>query len=453
MDDIDYKAKYEASLEKAKAYDEGLKTVKAILDSMTDSYLCTHLTKEDVREMYAKIYPELRESEDEKIRKWLYNLIADNLETTICPFPRKDVLAYLEQQKEQKPSENNVIIPQFHIGDYIKPKAYNEEHLIKDINKDGYVLDIDRTIPFKDEDVWEVAQQKPAWSEENEKIRKKIIGVIKEVDALTCNQSGEHLEWYKSAIAYLEKQKEPKLLNNEKYQTVPIETLDRLYASERELKEIKQKEQKPVKSIFPPGLGEARFNPISVVEQKPAEWSEDDEGNLKRAINICVNDFGEESETAKFLKSLPERFNLQPKQEWSEVDKQCLNEAIETLESLGYDGIANNLKSLRPQLQKLEDWTEGDDKMRKALLNCTEELRETCGWNYVYIGNDNIPLGDVENWLKSLRPSWKPTDEQYYALRDAIIKLDADDSDARLPWEGLPKLHSLLNDLSELRKR
>ena len=77
---------------------------------------------------------------------------------------------YVKEQKEQKPVENNVIIPQFHIGDYIKPKAYNEEHLIKDINKNGYVLDIDMIIPFKDEDVWQLAEHKPAeWSEEDEK--------------------------------------------------------------------------------------------------------------------------------------------------------------------------------------------------------------------------------------------------------------------------------------------
>ena len=84
---------------------------------------------------------------------------------------------YVKEQKEQKPVENNVIIPQFHIGDYIKPKAYNEEHLIKDINKNGYVLDIDMIIPFKDEDVWQLAEQKPAeWSEDvSEDVEEEIL--------------------------------------------------------------------------------------------------------------------------------------------------------------------------------------------------------------------------------------------------------------------------------------
>ena len=50
-----------------------------------------------------------------------------------------------------------IVLPRFRIGEYIKPKPYNEKHLIKDINENGYVLDVDITIPFKDEDVWEIA--------------------------------------------------------------------------------------------------------------------------------------------------------------------------------------------------------------------------------------------------------------------------------------------------------
>ena len=42
-------------------------------------------------------------------------------------------------------------------------------------------------------------------------------------------------------IEYLKKPNTPKLFNDEKYQTVPVETLDRLYASEKELSELKQK--------------------------------------------------------------------------------------------------------------------------------------------------------------------------------------------------------------------
>lgn len=94
-------------------------------------------------------------------------------------------------------------------------------------------------------------------------------------------------------------------------------------------------------------------------EKKPAEWSDEDQKSLNRAINICINDFGENCETAKFLKSLPERFNLQPKQEWTGEDEEALrevklnfelNHGNMTPELVGfYERFFNKLKSLRWQ--------------------------------------------------------------------------------------------------------
>ena len=68
-------------------------------------------------------------------------------------------------------------------------------------------------------------------------------------------------------------------------------------------------------------------------EQKPAEWSEKDEAMIK-SILFVLESYVSHSESASspslitsyptyykeidWLKSLPERFGLQPKQEWSE---------------------------------------------------------------------------------------------------------------------------------------
>lgn len=48
-------------------------------------------------------------------------------------------------------------------------------------------------------------------------------------------------------------------------------------------------------------------------EQNPAEWSEEDEKNLRRAIRATKVVY---PETADWLKSLKDRIQLQPKQEW-----------------------------------------------------------------------------------------------------------------------------------------
>lgn len=75
-------------------------------------------------------------------------------------------------------------------------------------------------------------------------------------------------------------------------------------------------------------------NPYLRLEQRPAEWSEEDERMLSRCIKSaeCSKRFAN-SETYKaakdvemnWLKALPERFNLQPKPEWSEEEKEKLN--------------------------------------------------------------------------------------------------------------------------------
>lgn len=86
MDDIDYKAKYEASLEKAKAYDEAKERAKKAIIDCGDN--------EGRKRMIYGIFPEMNpESEDEKVRK----IIAD---AVFCNYGNQqeylDVLAWLE---------------------------------------------------------------------------------------------------------------------------------------------------------------------------------------------------------------------------------------------------------------------------------------------------------------------------------------------------------------------
>lgn len=108
-------------------------------------------------------------------------------------------------------------------------------------------------------------------------------------------------------------------------------------------------------------------------EQKPAEWNEEDEKKLARVIwyveKGCSMIFQKSDELVFWLKSLPERFNLQPKQEWSEED----------------------------------------ERMRNALWNLL----------HLHYAQDNaqslvgIEAGKFRSWLKSLKPSWKPSEVCY----------------------------------------
>ena len=92
--------------------------------------------------------------------------------------------------------------------------------------------------------------------------------------------------------------------------------------------------------------------------QKPAEWSEEDKvilNNIIRSVHMKsikpldeMNAMSKYKKYEDFLKSLPARFSLQPKAEWSEEDEQNLNEALSYIKD---DALKEFIKSLRPQKQ------------------------------------------------------------------------------------------------------
>lgn len=102
--------------EKAKRYDEALEMARTYY-STTDSVADTELIE--------LIFPELQESEDEKIRKALvYHFQGDGcICNRVDNIPYKDILAWLEKQSEQ-----NTIEPQ-------KKYAKEEENIINDIEQ------------------------------------------------------------------------------------------------------------------------------------------------------------------------------------------------------------------------------------------------------------------------------------------------------------------------------
>ena len=90
-----------------KAYNEALERAKEIKSKILSSHLSTESCKA-VSEYIDTIIPELRESEDERIRKFLLRLAKRCNENSIDflgEIKKKDVIAYLEKQKEQKPAE------------------------------------------------------------------------------------------------------------------------------------------------------------------------------------------------------------------------------------------------------------------------------------------------------------------------------------------------------------
>jgi hypothetical protein len=92
--------------EKAKAYDEALNWMREIYPGLHGA------TKEDAEHFF----PELTESEDEKVRKWILEKMQGYASSGIpCSDEIKmadKAIDYLEKQKEQKPVEKHDLVAQ-----------------------------------------------------------------------------------------------------------------------------------------------------------------------------------------------------------------------------------------------------------------------------------------------------------------------------------------------------
>ena len=89
--------------EKAKAYDEALERAKKLKEGF-DGYNANVAIIE-------QIFPELRESEDERIRKWIVNLLHElHYNQTAQPMALK-AIEWLEKQKEPENTSASVMAP------------------------------------------------------------------------------------------------------------------------------------------------------------------------------------------------------------------------------------------------------------------------------------------------------------------------------------------------------
>lgn len=157
---MNYKKKYEEALERAKEIHAEKRAQP--FDVMT------------------KIFPEIKESEDERIKK---NIIAtihlyygEPLEEEA-----KEMIAWLEKQGEQKPADK--VEPKFKVGDKIRrktPSFCDKDMQVARIDNDYYVCNhigkfSSEVVPFLEQSSYKLIDQNPAWSEEDEYVFSKVL--------------------------------------------------------------------------------------------------------------------------------------------------------------------------------------------------------------------------------------------------------------------------------------
>ena len=138
------------------------------------------------------------------------------------------------------------------------------------------------------------------------------------------------------------------------------------------------------------------------IKQKPVEWHPEDEQNL----NVCLSYIKDEPLRSWLIDAIHVRYDNPA--EWSEEDEKKLNDVIQHLK-VAYspcdwlNETIDWLKSRRSQSK--QEWSEEDKKMLSSIIMFLAG----------FMGNE-----EKIDFLKSLRPSWKPSEEQMKRLADAV---------------------------------
>ena len=367
---------------KAKAYDEALERYKAKQE----------YESKEVHKFIEYIFPELAESEDEKIRKSLkdcFEWLRDDARwTDVYGSSFESVFTWLEKQGEQKPDK---VEPKFKVDDWIIGRVTDmEPRQIAKITEEGYKTTYGGWIGFSFE----------------EDIRLWTIQEAKNGDVLAV----EPIEGYSSSfVAIYKKQNEEDFdsycfvgfdgkfcegecgHSTEDIHPATKEQRDLLFqkiheagyewdAEKKELKKIEPFDkyegltdfERTLTDICIGWIGEElgwkqyikdnadvllkiAIKKFHSVQDAPFEqnlaWSEEDKWMIK---DIC-SAFEKGSSQYIWLKSLKDRVLPQPKQEWNKEDEDILNTIINhfeiDLECTENDDIIRWLKSLSHKLQ------------------------------------------------------------------------------------------------------
>lgn len=368
--------------EKAKAYDE----LKAIIsESSTDKYGCIIGVKP------SDLFPELQESEDERIRQKLLFLCYAWSNNEQVEIPNKEevdeTIAWLEKQGEQK--------PKFRVGDTIKCKYDDRQFTIKsvDLDKGTYTYTQEgcgNDIDYADEE-FELVEQKPS-----DKVEPKFkVG-----------------DW-----VMLDR---PVLITKVKdmpYNTHQYWTSDGTWfgdATKAKLWTIQDAED-----------GDVLANNGNIILFK--QISDSARPDYKFIQSYCFVLMHSSDFYLKGTYNLDDGFHP--------ATKEQRDLLFQKMKEAGYEWDAE-----KKELKKIEQnpaWSEEDELILKEIISDYESASKSfCGHQ-----------GKLD-WLKSLRPNhWKPSEEQIEALERCVEYLEESDN------EDAEEIESLHNDLKKLKEK
>lgn len=391
--------------EKARAYDEALEKARK---------LCAYPTTKSFISDLQGLFPELKESEDERIVKEYDSWIAwlekqgkqgkDILEDAILDGNEDGLIAETIRYKNEKQAEQKLdkVEPKFKVGDWIiNPRTGLIKHiknvLLCDNNGNYEFESSSMSIDSVDNSfhLWTIQDAKDGdvlanddeivIFKENDFNQKDLSGCM----FVHCSHRSKKSYWYTIGG-----------INPSNYVPATKEQRDLLFqkikeagyvwdVEKRELKKINSYCQENCKGFQETGKCFADG------ECKAKREAEQELTDLEEFINELSKQFPDVSfaklsrivvRVAKWAKS------NQPKQEWSKEDDGVLLESISVLQNTGHWVLANKLKSLRPQPQ----WKPSDEhiSLLQAIINePNNAASESC----------QIVLKDILEQLKKLK--------------------------------------------------
>lgn len=381
---MNYEKKFKEALERAKDNYNAADSANINVNSFKNTLIA--------------LFPELAESEDEKIRKWIVNEIKikhHNLDEENVDFVDK-AIAWLEKQETSyiKRDVDDAYLKG--VGD-AKNEIEKQYEANYQTRKDIATFIFNYKGDIKDRAKWmDYLGIKVSFVKKQGEKEKDIL----EDAILDGNEDGLIAETirYKS-----EKQFEQKPTQSPKAMTKLEEKLSSLVVAAVHTYCEKNLLDTPhfvglilgdkMAKEWSKGILTLAEEELRKMRQKPAEWSEEDE---KMLDSICIS-INEES-IAEALRS------------------RGVLHSIEDLTTILSNQI-NWLKSIkdRVQPQPKQEWSEEDKNFMYDTLSNLTELKDRYGEGY---GN----VGRCIDWLKSLRHQnrWKPSDEQMEILLQAV---------------------------------
>jgi len=425
--------------EKARAYDKALKWMRELYPGLHGA------TKEDAEHYF----PELRESEDERIRKSLVLYFEKFKPQDMWDerFSIGDVLAYLEKQKDHFRDDTKMVEKQDYSSLNDLERAIHRGFLSAGVENAPVTL-------IKETAKECLEQMKPA--EIN-------VKALLAADRLASAEMTGRL-----------KERSEILENPEKYGLQkPAENISQLTVKGKGVykicphcKERMVRDDSMVYTSMPPQYGyncpkcgtmefdTVMYDSPEMEEQTPAEWSEEDVVFLNEIIDFFENGTvrlqHDLSMYAHWLKSLPERFVLQPKAEWSDEDEMMVTSIVDVLKRFEHQGatdmkvdwLRNKLKSLRPQ----HHWKPSEQEkgaLRTAIHVLTEER------NFPKAAERLQAILDAFEGKES-RKDFKPSEEQMNCLCAAVDAAIRKHNESVSGYEPARVLKSLYEQLKKL---